>query len=80
MSSRKEDVLEITAFAQARGYGEHFRTNYGPTIAARANAARDDRADEFDTALDAFCEKCNRGTTERARFENEYLLAVGTRQ
>ncbi len=76
----ERDVLEITAFEQPRGYAEHFKAHYGPTIAARANAARDERADEFDAALDAFCDTWNVGTPERARFEKEYLVAVGTRQ
>ena len=55
------------------------RRRYGPAIAARANAERTGRAAEFDAALDAFCEEWNRGTPEQARFEKEYLLAVGTR-
>src|SRR3954464_12738272 len=29
------DTLEVTAFARARDYGEHFKARYGPTIAAR---------------------------------------------
>jgi SAM-dependent methyltransferase len=74
------DALEITAFERARDYGEHFKAHYGPTIAVRANAERDGRAAEFDAALDAFCDEWNRGTDSRARFEKEYLLAVGTRQ
>jgi SAM-dependent methyltransferase len=74
------DLLEITAFERARDYGEHFKAYYGPTIAARANAARDGRDGEFDAALDAFCDEWNRGTDGRARFEKEYLLAVGTRE
>ena len=73
------DVLEITAFERARDYGEHFKACYGPTIAARANAARNGRDGEFDAALDAFCDEWNHGTAERARFEKQYLLAVGTR-
>ncbi len=72
-------VLEITAFERARDFGEHFKARYGPTIAARANAERAGRAAELDTALDEFCEEWNRGTAEQARFEMEYLLAVGTR-
>lgn len=72
-------ALEITAFERPTDYGEHFKSFYGPTIAARANAARDGREQEFDRALDEFCEEWNRGTPERARFEMEYLLAVGTR-
>jgi len=63
----------------ARLHGEHFKAYYGPAISARANAARSDRADEFDAAIGAFCDEWNCGTAERARFEKEYLLAVGTR-
>ena len=76
----RRDVLEITAFERARDYGEHFKACYGPTIAVRANAARDGRDDEFDTALDAFCDEWDRGTEDRARFEKQYLIAVGTRE
>jgi SAM-dependent methyltransferase len=76
----RREVLEITAFERARDYGEHFKAYYGPTIAARANAAREGRDGEFDAALDAFCDEWNRGSQDRARFEKEYLLAVGTRQ
>lgn len=73
------DVLEITAFERAGDYGEHFKARYGPTIAARANAEKTGREAEFDEALDRFCDEWNRGTPDRARFEKEYLLAVGTR-
>ena len=72
------DNLEITAFVHPRDYGEHFKAYYGPTIAARANAEKDGREAEFDEALDQFCDEWNRGTPEKARFEKEYLLAVGT--
>jgi SAM-dependent methyltransferase len=71
----QRDVLEITAFERPRDYGEHFKAYYGPTMAARANAAREGREAEFDAALDAFCDEWDRG----GRFEKEYLLAVGTR-
>jgi SAM-dependent methyltransferase len=71
--------LEITCFGRAREYGEHFKSYYGPTIATRANAEREGRAREFDEALDAFCDEWDRGTNGEARFEKEYLLAVGTR-
>ena len=46
---------------------------------ARAHAERNGQASEFDAALDAFAEEWNLGTPERARFEKEYLVAVGTR-
>ncbi len=76
----KREELEITAFERPRDYGEHFKAYYGPTIAARANAARGGREAEFDEALDRFCDEWNRGTPDRARFEKEYLLAVATRR
>ena len=75
----RRDVLEVTAFEHPRDYGQHFRERYGPTIAARKNAERDGRLAEFDEALDQFCDEWNRGASDQARFEMEYLLAVGTR-
>ena len=78
-TTRTRDVLEVTAFPHPRDYGEHFKAYYGPTIVARGNAVRNGQEAEFDAALDGFCEKWNRGTPERARFEMEYSLAVGTR-
>jgi SAM-dependent methyltransferase len=77
--SLDRQVLEITAFEQPRDLGEHFKARYGPTIGVRANAERNDRAAEFDEALDTFCEEWNLGSATEARFEMEYLLAVGTR-
>ena len=74
------DVLKITAFERPRDYGEHFKSRYGPAIATRANAAKNGREQEFDDALNGFCEEWNRGTPDRARFEMDYLVAVGTRQ
>jgi SAM-dependent methyltransferase len=75
----ERDDLEITAFERPRDYGEHFKARYGPTIVARGNAEKDGRGEEFDAALDAFCDEWNRGSDDAARFEKEYLLAVGTR-
>jgi SAM-dependent methyltransferase len=75
----EREMLEITAFEHPRDYGEHFKSHYGPTIAAQANARRTDREAEFVEALDQFCDEWNLGTPERARFEKEYLIAVGTR-
>lgn len=79
-STQRRENLEITAFAQARDYGEHFKAYYGPTIAARANADRNGRAQEFDAALDAFCDKWNLSDYGPARFDKEYLLSVGVRR
>ncbi len=69
----------MTAFRRARDYAGHFKALYGPTIAARANVVREGREAEFDEALDRFCDEWDRGTPDQARFEKEYLLAVGTR-
>jgi SAM-dependent methyltransferase len=74
----EREVLEITAFRRPQEYAEHFKAYYGPTIATRANAEREGRAGEFDDALRAFCDEWNRGTADEARFEKEYLVAVGT--
>ena len=73
------DILEVTAFERPRDFGEHFKARYGPTIAAQANARRNGREAEFEAAFDRFCDEWDRGTPGRARFELEYLLAVGTR-
>ncbi len=72
-------VLEITAFKRPHEYGEHFKERYGPTIVAQTNARNNGREAEFNEALDQFCDQWNRGTAGRARFEQEYLLATGTR-
>ncbi len=76
----ERETLEITAFERPDDYGEHFKQRYGPTIAARANAQREGREQEFDEALSSFCEEWNLGSAEDARFEKEYLLAVGRRR
>jgi len=72
-------VLEVTAFEHSHDYAEHFKERYGPTIAARKNAQSTGREGELDQALNRFCDEWNRGTPDGARFEMEYLLAVGTR-
>ena len=75
----ERDVLKITAFERPRDFGEHFKARYGPTIAAQANARRTEREAEFEAALDRFCDEWDRGTADHARFEMEYLVAVGSR-
>jgi SAM-dependent methyltransferase len=76
----ERDVLEVTAFERPHDYAQHFKERYGPTIAVRANAERNGRAAELDEALDRLCDEWNRGTADRARFEMEYVVAVGTRR
>jgi SAM-dependent methyltransferase len=75
----ERDVLEITAFERPHDYATHFKDRYGPTIAALNNARANGRVDELEAALDAFTEEWNRGTDDQARFEKEFLVAVGTR-
>jgi SAM-dependent methyltransferase len=75
----EREMLDITAFERPNDYGEHFKGRYGPTIAARANAVKEGREEEFDQAVSDFCEEWNRGSAEDARFEKEYLVAVGRR-
>jgi hypothetical protein len=76
----ERELLEITAFERADDYGEHFKDRYGPTIAARANAEKEGRAEEFDRALSEFCQEWDRGGADGARFEKEYLVAVGRKR
>ena len=72
-------TLEVTAFAKPHDYAEHFIERYGPTIAVLANARKNGREADLVEALKRFCDEWNLGTPDRARFEMEYLLAVGTR-
>lgn len=76
----ERDALKVTAFERPDDYGEHFKDRYGPTIAARANAEKEGRAEEFDQALSEFCAEWNRGSEEDAHFEMEYLVAVGRKK
>ena len=78
-SSLERGALEITAFKDPVDYREHFKEYYGPTIATYNNARANGQEGDLDEALAAFCHKWNRGTDSEARFEKEYLLAVGTR-
>ncbi len=72
-------VLEVTAFRRPLEYREHFKERYGPTIATFANARGNGRDAELDEALARFFRERNLGSDEQARFELEYLVAVGTR-
>lgn len=76
----ERDVLEVTAFERPADFAEHFKQRYGPTIAAQANARRNEREGEFEEALDRFYEERNQGGDGDARFEMEFLLTVGRRR
>ncbi len=75
----EREPLEITAFERPSDYAQHFKERYGPTITAQGNARRTGREAEFEEALERFSDEWNRGTPDRARFEQEYLVMVGTR-
>jgi ubiquinone/menaquinone biosynthesis C-methylase UbiE len=79
LNSMTRDVLEVTAFEQPEQLAEHFGTNYGPTLVALANAQHNGTEKELRRALLDFSLHQNRGTSDEARFEFEYLLTVGTR-
>jgi SAM-dependent methyltransferase len=79
LTTLEREMLEITQFERPRDYGEHFKAYYGPTIAARKNAAKDGREGDLDAALDAFCDEWNLGTPDKGRFDQEYIVMVGTR-
>jgi SAM-dependent methyltransferase len=71
--------LEVTAFERPTDYVDHFRGKYGPTIVAENNARNNGKEQELEDALQAFAVEWNRGEPDNARFEQEYLVAVGTR-
>ena len=73
------ETLEVTAFEKPTDYGKHLTDCYGPTIVTRANAEKNGREGELDKVLEEFCQRWNRGSKNSARFEPEYLLAIGTR-
>ena len=76
----KREMLEITAFKRPRDYSDHFKQRFGPTIVAQNHARINGREAEFNQALDQFSDQWNRGTADTARYEQEYLVAVGTRR
>jgi hypothetical protein len=77
--SQSRGILETTAFERPGDFADHFRERYGPTLVTRASAAKDGREAELDQALDSLVVEWDRGTAERARFDIEYLVSVGTR-
>jgi len=80
LETAERAVLEVTAFEQPTDFAEHFKQRYGPTIAAQANARKNDREAEFEQALDSYFEEQNLGSADDARFEMEYLLTVGRKR
>jgi SAM-dependent methyltransferase len=75
----ERDVLAIDQFQRPGDYVVHFKERYGPTLVAIANAEKNGQTDELNEAMDKFAAEWNLGTEDKARFEQEYLVAVGTR-
>jgi SAM-dependent methyltransferase len=62
-------------------FREYWKRNYGPTIAAyRCNTDRQDRVDALDRDFLTFLTDWNRGGTDRAVYDAEYLLVTGTKR
>jgi ubiquinone/menaquinone biosynthesis C-methylase UbiE len=78
-TTKRREVLEVDAFADPSDYADHFIRYYGPAVVTQGNARRAGREDELDEALAGLAGAWNRGTPGQARYEKEYLLAVGTR-
>ncbi|HZO06955.1 MAG TPA: methyltransferase domain-containing protein [Solirubrobacterales bacterium] len=78
LTQLERDKLEVTAFASADEFAEHFKTLYGPTIATQANAEREGKSEELEAALDRVFAESAEERDGGTRFEMEYLLAVGT--
>ncbi|QEC50644.1 class I SAM-dependent methyltransferase [Baekduia soli] len=72
-------TLDITAFPEREAIATHFIERYGPTIAARRNAAANGREADFDAALAGVFHDADLGGGGDSRYAFEYLLGVGTR-
>jgi ubiquinone/menaquinone biosynthesis C-methylase UbiE len=73
-------VLSITEFKTPEEYMEVFKTKYGPTLAVQKNIGDDaERMAEFSQAYLDFAKRADSGTEGAARFDQEYLIVVGTR-
>jgi len=77
--SHEVTTLPIDAFPGRYEWGEHFKSYYGPTIATMNNARNNGQEDEFNAAFNAFIDEWNKGTDEKAYFEQDYLISIGTR-
>ena len=72
-------TLAIDAFPGRYDYADHFKSHYGPTIATLNNARNNGKEDEFNAAFNAFVDEWNRGSHDKAYFEQDYLISIGTR-
>jgi SAM-dependent methyltransferase len=77
--SHEHTTLPLDQFEHAHDWGDHFKSFYGPTISTLNNARNNGQEAEFIEAFNAFCDEWNKGTDEKAYFEQDYLISIGTR-
>jgi ubiquinone/menaquinone biosynthesis C-methylase UbiE len=76
----KRQTLEVTRFDVPEDFREHFKTNYGPTIAAYRNIADDsERVASLDQALADLAQRYDRGT-DKTVLDWEYLLVTARKR
>jgi ubiquinone/menaquinone biosynthesis C-methylase UbiE len=76
----RRQTLEVTRFDVPEDFREHFKTNYGPTIAAYRNIAEDPgRVASLDQALADLARRNDRGT-DKTVLEWEYLLLTARKR
>jgi SAM-dependent methyltransferase len=76
----RRQTLEVRRFDVPEDFREHFRTNYGPTIAAYRNIAEDpERVASLDQALARLALQNDRGT-DRTVLGWEYLLLTARKR
>jgi SAM-dependent methyltransferase len=73
-------VLSVTEVATPDEYVDMFKEKYGPTIAVQRFIGDDaERQAAFDAAYREFARNADSGEPGAARFDQEYLIVIGTR-
>ena len=76
----RRQTLEVTRFDVPEDFREHFKINYGPTIAAYRNIAEDpERVASLDQALADLARRSDRGT-DKTVLDWEYLLLTARKR
>ncbi len=70
-----ESKVNVFEHESPEGYGEHFRTNFGPMVTARAMLG-DERFAELEAATDELFKEANQATDGSMRTEGAYLQTV----
>jgi hypothetical protein len=76
----RRQTLEVTRYGVPEDFREHFKTNYGPTIAAYRNIADDpERVASLDQALADLARRYDRGDGKTV-LDWEYLLVAARKR